>query len=96
VDVSQWKESTIHHLGELGPGGVLGEISLLGGGPAAATIFTRTKCWLLALDRRTFREVIMTHPQVLAYLSELAGKRLGQDAFRSGAPAHDERRLPLL
>ena len=31
---------------------------------------TRSKCWLLRLERSTFREIIMTHPQVLEALSD--------------------------
>jgi len=65
---------------ELGPGSVVGEISLLTHGPAVATIRAASKCWLLKLVRRDFQEVIMTHPQVLAFLSELADRRRAQSA----------------
>ena len=36
-----------------------------------ATVCASSKCWLLKLDRQAFRQVIMTHPQVLAFLTEL-------------------------
>ena len=55
-------------------GDLFGERSLLDGEPSSVTIETLTKCWLLKLDQRTFREVIMTHPHVLAVLSERASR----------------------
>ena len=67
-------------IAELGPGSVVGEISLLTHGPAVASIRAASKCWLLKLQRRDFQEVIMTHPQVLAFLSELADRRRAQSA----------------
>jgi CRP-like cAMP-binding protein len=69
----------------LGPGRVVGEASLLTGTPAEATVTTRSKCWLLRLERAVFQEVIMTHPQVLAFLADLADRATGE-----------ERQLPFL
>lgn len=82
---------------ELGPGSVAGETALLTASPALATISARGKCWLLKLDRRTFREVIMTHPHVLACLTELADRRRAQaEAVVIEAIPYDEHVIPLL
>jgi CRP-like cAMP-binding protein len=84
-------------LAELGAGSVVGEMSLLGGGPAVATIVALTTCWLLRLDRRAFQELIMTHPHVLACLSELADRRQQLNAaMAAGEVPYAEARLPLL
>jgi len=59
----------------LRPGDVFGEMSLLTRGPASATIETRTKCWALELPRDRFQEVMLTYPQVLEYVSNIAETR---------------------
>jgi len=61
--------------GQLQPGDVFGETSLLTDRPAPFTVRCTTRCWVLKLDRTTFREVIMTHPQVLAHVAEVASRR---------------------
>jgi CRP-like cAMP-binding protein len=84
-------------LARLGPGSVVGEISLLTSGPAVASIHARGKCWLLRLDRHTFNEVILTHPQVLAFLTELADARRALNAaILSEERPYQELALPLL
>ncbi len=62
-------------VGELSSGDVFGEISLIGGQPAAADVVSRGKCFVLFLPRSEFSEVIMTHPQVLEHISEVAEAR---------------------
>jgi CRP-like cAMP-binding protein len=49
-------------------GDVFGEMSLIAGSPATATVVTLEKSFVLQLPRSDFNEVIMTHPQVLEYL----------------------------
>jgi CRP-like cAMP-binding protein len=78
---------------ELRPGSVVGEISLLTGTPAVATVTAGSKCWMLKLDKVTFKEMIMTHPQVLAFLGDLVEKRRQADEV---GDAHDETRLLLI
>ena len=41
----------------------------------SATVRTATKCYLLQLPREAWNEVIVTHPQVLEYASEVADSR---------------------
>jgi CRP-like cAMP-binding protein len=62
-------------LAVLAPGDVFGEMSLLAGGVAMANIVTASKCWALELPRKDFQEIMVSYPQVLAYVSELAEKR---------------------
>jgi CRP-like cAMP-binding protein len=73
-----------------GPGELFGEAALLGEGGSPCTVAAETKCWLLKLDRMVFREVIMTHPQVLIYVSELADRRrrAAQEPRREPLPLH--------
>jgi CRP-like cAMP-binding protein len=62
-------------IGHLKPGDVCGEMSLLSHAPAEATMRAVTKSFLLELPAAVFREVIMTHPQVLMIVSDLADSR---------------------
>jgi CRP-like cAMP-binding protein len=62
-------------IADLGPGDLCGEMSLLLRKPASATVRTNVKCYLLQLPRDVWNEVIVTHPQVLEYASEVADSR---------------------
>ena len=62
-------------LQKLLPGDVFGELSLMDGSPSEESVTSLTKCFVLRLDAGAFREIIMTHPQVLEYLAELADAR---------------------
>ncbi|HJX52507.1 MAG TPA: cyclic nucleotide-binding domain-containing protein [Polyangia bacterium] len=57
-------------------GDVFGEMSLIAGSPATATVVTLERSFVLQLPRSDFNEVIMTHPQVLEYLGSLADNRM--------------------
>lgn len=59
----------------LRPGDFVGEMSLLTGKAAVATVRASTRALVLHLPTSAFREVIMTHPQVLALVGELAADR---------------------
>jgi cAMP-dependent protein kinase regulator len=62
-------------VGELGPGDLFGMSSLLNGTPCTKTMRARPKCLALCLPASDFREIIMTHPQVLSYIGEAAEER---------------------
>ncbi len=62
-------------LSVVGPGDICGEMSLLTQEPAMATIRTICKSFILMLPTKVFRQLIMTHPQVLTVVAELAEKR---------------------
>jgi CRP-like cAMP-binding protein len=55
----------------LARGSLVGAASMLTSSPATATVVATKRCWLLKLEGDTFREVILTHPHVLGYLSGL-------------------------
>jgi CRP-like cAMP-binding protein len=57
------------------PGEVFGEISLMTGQASTASVTAICKSFVLFLPRVDFSEIIMTHPQVLEYLSSLAEAR---------------------
>lgn len=57
-------------------GDLFGEISLIAGTQATATVVTLARSFLLHMSRTDFTEIIMTHPQVLEYLGTLAHDRL--------------------
>ncbi len=59
----------------LAPGDIFGEMSLLAAGTASASVVSTTKCWTMHLPREEFHETIVTYPQILEYVSELADQR---------------------
>lgn len=67
-------------VGQLGPGEVFGEMSLLLNRPTSAKIITESECFVLRMGQADFAEVIMTHPQVLEMISELSKSRTGAAA----------------
>lgn len=59
----------------LGPGSVVGEMSLLDNGPRTATVVCDTECTLLVIDQRRFRGVIEDIPAIAhKLLASLAGR----------------------
>ena len=81
----------------LKPGDLFGEMSLLSQEPAVATVRTRGKCFCLRLPADQFRQVIMTHPQVLMFVGELAETRKRQvSEIAGGGAPYDEGHLALL
>lgn len=85
-------------LAELGPGDVFGEMSLLDGAPAIATVKTRGRAWLLLLGRDDFAATVATHPEVKAHLAALA--ELRREKNRSAtrdtrAPLREEHLEPV-
>jgi len=73
-------------LAELGPGAAVGEISLVSGQPAVASVVAVEPAVLLRLSRADFDEVKQKHPELLAAVEELvvaretANRALFQDA----------------
>jgi CRP-like cAMP-binding protein len=62
----------------LGAGDVFGEMSLMAGQDAGASVVAQGRCFVLFLPRAEFSEVIMTHPQVLEHIGEIAAARRQQ------------------
>lgn len=65
-----------HHIADLGPGEAFGEISLLSGAAATATVEISTHSFLLMLPREGFNAVTEAHPAIQQYLGSLADDRL--------------------
>ena len=64
----------------LGPGAVVGELSLIDHGPRTATVVCETDCDLLVIDQRHFSAVIAEVPSIARRLLEnLAGIVRGLD-----------------
>jgi CRP-like cAMP-binding protein len=81
-------------LGSLGPGDVFGEMSLLDGSAAMATVRSRARSWVLLLPRADFLPLVETHPHMRSYLAELAQARKQRNAAtRAGKPSVREDRL---
>tara|TARA_R110002096_G_scaffold44526_5_gene120088 strand:- start:18236 stop:19621 length:1386 start_codon:yes stop_codon:yes gene_type:complete len=89
-------DGTIRDLATLGSGDIFGEMSLLAQAEAVATVRADTKCLLLELPRDVFRETIMTHPHVLAFVGDLASDRERQiAAVAGGHEQYEELHLDL-
>src|ERR1700743_1852997 len=55
-------------IGELGPDDIIGEISLLDGGAASATVTALTTLELIAVDRGGFLRLLDQHPRIAVSL----------------------------
>jgi CRP-like cAMP-binding protein len=75
VEVSKKADGKRQVLAHLKEGDVFGEMSLLSNNPVSANIKTLRKSIVLKLPRRTFSEIVSTHPQLLAHISELSEER---------------------
>lgn len=72
-------------LAVLGPGAVLGEISLVTGKPAVAEVVATERTVLMGLARADFAAVTAAHPRLLARLEAVVAEREAQNQ----APVHD-------
>jgi CRP/FNR family transcriptional regulator len=61
---------------ELGPGEIIGEVSLLDGGPPSATVTAITRTELIAIDHASFRELLDQRPRIAVELLPLLASRL--------------------
>jgi CRP-like cAMP-binding protein len=64
-------------LAELASGDLFGEMSLLTGKPTMATVRAISDCFVLRLAKKSFDELIMTHPQILELISVVSDERQG-------------------
>jgi CRP-like cAMP-binding protein len=77
-------------LARLKEGEIFGEMSLLTREPASATVRTDANAILLRLPRESFQELVITHPQILALVSELTEQRRSAiDAIQGQGEGHD-------
>jgi len=73
-------------LAQLREGDIFGEMSLLSKKPASATVVAKRRTNVLRLPRDRFSELVVTYPQVLVLVSELADSRTRRDAAAVLAP----------
>ena len=84
-------------LATLAPGDLCGEMSLLANGPAVATVRTKGKSFMLELPGDKFRQMIMTHPQVLVFVGDLAAERQRKyEAIMRGDAEYETDHLDLV
>ena len=76
---------------ELGPGEIIGEVSLLDGGPPSATVTAITRTDLIGIDHASFRALLDERPRIAVALLPLLASRLR----RLTAWADDLAGLPL-
>jgi CRP-like cAMP-binding protein len=97
LEVVHTGDQGARRLGTLRPGGVFGEMSLLANQPAVFTVRATAKSFILQLPAAVFREVIMTHPQVLMYVAKVAEERRNRyQAIIDGDADYDAGRITLL
>jgi cAMP-dependent protein kinase regulator len=73
-------------LGQLSPGDVFGEMSLLDGSVAMATVRAKTRSWVLLLPRHGFEDLAARYPQIRGQLRALADTRRARNERESHTP----------
>jgi CRP-like cAMP-binding protein len=76
-------------LAQLREGELFGEMSLLQKTPATATVTASRNTSLLRLPREDFDTLILTHPQILALVSELSETRQRNNEVALGIAPKD-------
>jgi CRP/FNR family transcriptional regulator, cyclic AMP receptor protein len=77
----------------LGPGGCVGEVAVLNKGPREADATALSRCRLLSIDGRQFKQVFDRRPEALLTIMQLVSERLQRareqvvDALALSAPA---------
>jgi cAMP-dependent protein kinase regulator len=86
VRVSKGQGTERLELGQLGPGGILGEISLVKAGPASARVVADTKTVILTLPRDDFHKKVGDFPEVLAHIWQVGTEREQGNLMARGNP----------
>src|SRR6201987_2508039 len=60
----------------LGPDAIVGELSMIDGGPRSASVVAIADCSLLFLSRAKFQTYIDSHPELTSYLMKTLARRL--------------------
>jgi len=74
VITSPWGQERI--LSMLGPGEVVGELSMIDGQPRSSSIFAVKDCTLSFISRNEFMECTKQHPEIYQYLANVLAARL--------------------
>lgn len=82
-------------LGTLTSGDVFGEMSLLDGTAATATVRSRSRVWVLLLPRADFTDVVARHPQLREHLEQVAGERRERNKAATKEVVREDRLEPV-
>jgi acetate kinase len=88
-------------LGVIGPGGVVGEMSLMTGEPASSDVTALGACQLLLIRQAVFLRFLVDNPQAIRFLSKTIAGRYAErekgevESARNGAAAADPYGLDL-
>lgn len=86
VDVTRQRGAATVHLANLGPGDLVGEISVVGNVPATATVTARSPVRVLTLPRAIAERLIDGVAPLRAWLAELADQRSLDTRLALAAP----------
>lgn len=74
-----------------------GEISLVTGGPAVASVTAKTKCWLLAVSTQQFDVLTKNFPELKVMVEKLADQRRRDNTrILAGDPNYVSQELQLV
>jgi CPA1 family monovalent cation:H+ antiporter len=96
VDVVHFDHDGEKTLGTLGPGDIIGEISLLSREPSLTAMVAHGKCWVLALPAQSFHRMLECYPRIEEVLARMAEQRALRNhmTVRDGL-LHRESRIDL-
>jgi CRP-like cAMP-binding protein len=60
----------------VGPGGIVGEMALIDAGARSATAITKTKCLVVAVDERRFKDLVGQRPDFALQVMRILARRL--------------------
>jgi CRP-like cAMP-binding protein len=69
---------SVMKLGELSPGDIAGEISLLTNLPAIGTVRALEKCWAIELPAAAFQKIIHARPDAMTFIRGVIDQRVAQ------------------
>ncbi|MCD6497912.1 MAG: cyclic nucleotide-binding domain-containing protein [Deltaproteobacteria bacterium] len=96
VRISVVKGAVSRILAELGTGDVVGETALLSGQEALASVTASSKCWMLFMPSKVFRQKAVLIPEVVSYLRQLWTDQFRAAEAPSGRPVEfPVERLPV-
>lgn len=97
AEVSRKVEGQRKVLAHLREGDVFGEMSLLQNQPVTANVKTLRKSIVLKLPKRTWTEIVGTHPQLLQQIAQISAEReKTNDAIMKGRLAFSEEGLVVV
>jgi CRP-like cAMP-binding protein len=83
-------------LARLGVGDVFGEMSVLTGDPAIASVVAKRKSWVLALPREDVDALLKDDPRIQRVITDLSGRRRAENAIRLRRGSHADRSIDLI